>query len=493
MTTEDDKDKRGSLPEQLTGPLLVAGAGVSGEGIARLLVACAADVTVADANTVTGQALASKLGCAFIPLDEAVAQVDRYATVVTSPGWRPNSELFVQAAAHGVPVIGDVEVAWQLDQARCFGEPHTWVAITGTNGKTTTTGMAAAMLAGPDREHPLALAVGNIGVAVGEALYHEPRVDTLVAELSSFQLHYSSTLRPRVGIVLNLADDHLDWHGSFEAYAAAKAKVLHAETPLVNADDPVVRNLAPEAISFTLGEPAPGQIGVRDGYIVDRAFVDDNVGEQSDGKSQAEGEGLVIAPVEGISPPGVAGIADALAATAVARALGAPAHDIAAALASFSVASHRGAITHRGGGVTFVDNSKATNPHAAAMALKGVARYIWIGGGQLKGAHIDTFLRANAPHMTAAALLGVDREKLREGLANVVPELPVFVTGKTDKHRAMREIFEFVASVAQPGDTVMLAPAAASLDMYKGMAERGDIFTACAKEFFPSEESESAH
>jgi len=467
----------GSLPEQLTGPIVVAGAGVSGSGIARLLCACGADVTLADSNVEVGARVANETGCGFIPLADAEENVASYRAVVTSPGWRPTSELFVRAAEKGIPVIGDVEVAWQLDQAGAFGEPHTWVAITGTNGKTTTTGMAAAMLAGDDPEHPQALPVGNIGVAVGDALAHEPRVDILVAELSSFQLHYSSALTPAVGTVLNLADDHLDWHGSFEAYAAAKAKALKAKIPVVNADDPVVRDLAPEAISFTLSEPKPGQVGVRDGYIVDRAFSDD----------------LVIAPAEGISPPGLAGISDALAATAVSRALGATPEDIAKALASYSVSAHRGAVTHRGSGVTFVDNSKATNPHAATMALKGVDRYIWIGGGQLKGAHIDDFLAQNAPHMKAAALLGVDREMLRAGLEAHAPAVPVFVTDSTDKHEAMRDIMEFVYRVAEPGDTVMLAPAAASLDMYQGMAERGNIFTHLAREYFPHTESDGAH
>ena len=463
----------GSLPEQLRGPLVIAGAGVSGSGIARLLCGCGADVTLADSNVKAGERVAEEIGCSFVPLDYAVDNVRTFCTVVTSPGWRPTSELFVRAAESGIPVIGDVEVAWRLDQAEAFGKPHTWVAITGTNGKTTTTGMAAAMLAGDDPAHPQALPVGNIGVAVGDALAHEPRVDILVAELSSFQLHYSSTLHPEVGIVLNLADDHLDWHGSFEAYAAAKAKALHARIPLVNADDPVVRALAPDAVSFTLHEPAEGQVGVRDGFIVDHAFAD----------------GIPIAPAEGISPPGLAGISDALAATAIARALGASPEHIATALSTYSVSAHRGAVTHTGAGVTFVDNSKATNPHAATMALKGVDRYIWIGGGQLKGAHIDDFLNENAPHMKAAALLGLDRELLRAGLARVRPDLPVFVSDSTDKYGAMREAIEFVTRIAESGDTVMLAPAAASLDMYAGMAERGDIFTELAREYFPRTES----
>lgn len=453
----------------LDGPVLVAGAGVSGLGAAQLLARAGADFTVVD-DTPAGRVRAAELGFATCTSDEARSRFGETELVVTSPGWRPDTPLLVDAASAGVEVVGDVELCYRLDRAGVFGPPRTWLVVTGTNGKTTTTGMLAAMMAEAARDTGRrASACGNIGVAVSKVMLLDERVDVLVAELSSFQLHWSSQLVPNAGVLLNLADDHIDWHGSFAAYTAAKAKVLQAPVAVAGVDDAEVRRLAAatgrdDIVGFTLNEPADGQVGVVGGRIV----------------AKLAGETVDVASAEGIEPSGAAGVLDALAASAVALTQGATPVHIQRALASYRVRGHRGAVVHSCGGVDWVDNSKATNPHAADSALTGAGTVVWVAGGQLKGASVDAVVQAHAEQFRAVALLGADRELIRESVRRAAPDLPVFVTDSTDPEEAMDAVVAWAATQAQPGDTVLLAPAAASLDMFSGMSARGDAFAAAA-------------
>ena len=453
----------------LSGKVLVAGAGVSGIGCARLLTGLGVDTTIADDNT---DALARAVAetddrARGIDVAEARGRLMEYSTLVTSPGWRPDSPLLVDAAFANCEVIGDVELAYRLDRAGVFGPPRTWLVVTGTNGKTTTTAMLAAMMAETGKDTGLrAAAVGNIGVAVTDALVESERIDILVAELSSFQLHWSSQLTPDAGVLLNLADDHIDWHGSFFNYVAAKAKVLTAPVAVAGIDDGRVREQlrkVPPAnlIGFTLDEPRHGDFGVSHGMLVDNTGADP----------------VALARATGIEPPGPAGVLDALAAAAVARSQGARPEHIAAALRSFSVAGHRGQTVETRGGVRFIDNSKATNPHAADAAMSGLSSVIWVAGGQLKGADITGLVAGHAERIKAAAVLGVDRSQFAKALERHAPHTMLRITDSTDPSGAMDELIDWAVSIAEPGDTVLLAPAAASLDMYTGMAQRGDLFT----------------
>ncbi|WP_342320045.1 UDP-N-acetylmuramoyl-L-alanine--D-glutamate ligase [Corynebacterium mayonis] len=457
----------------LPSSVLLAGAGVSGQGAAKLLAHVGAKVTIADDNHKNRDAVAAETGARGVSTREAAAQIDSFGLVVTSPGWRPDSPLLLAAARAGVEVIGDVELCYRLDRAGVFGSSRTWLVVTGTNGKTTTTGMLAAMMQQVGaREGFRAEACGNIGVALSDALLEEDRVDVLVAELSSFQLHWSSQLVPDAGVLLNLAEDHIDWHGSMAAYSADKAKVLKAPHAVAGIDDQLVAALAAKAdrggaqpvVGFTLRAPEAGQIGVENGVIVSR------LGTQP----------VELASVEGIEPAGVAGVLDALAAAAVAHLQGARPGEIQAALSSYRVGGHRGTVVHQRGGVTWVDNSKATNPHAANSALQGVGPVVWIAGGQLKGAEVDDVVREHAEKLRAVAILGVDRAIVSEAVSRHAPGTPVLVVDSKDPEKAMAQAVAFAAAQARPGDTVMLAPAAASLDMFTGMAQRGDFFAAAA-------------
>lgn len=457
----------------LSGGVLVAGAGVSGLGTAKLLSEAGVFFAVADDNEANRAAVHEATGCRTMTTAEAAERVTEYPLVVTSPGWRPDSPLLLAAQDMDCTVIGDVELCFLLDQNSFFGPPRDWLVVTGTNGKTTTTGMLARIMEEAGTyTGKRAEACGNIGIAVGDALLSTPRIDVLVAELSSFQLHWSHDLTADAGLLLNLADDHIDWHGSFEAYAEAKAKVFTYSTAVAGIDDEHVRAYAGKSgrsdiIGFTLGEPEDNQVGIVDGSIVSR------IGAQP----------ATITRIDGIEPAGTAGTLDALAAAAVAITRGATPAQIDRALHSYEVSGHRGAVVHSADGVDWIDNSKATNPHAADSALRGAGdgKIVWVAGGQLKGADVDKLVADHASQFRAVALLGVDREEIARAVDKHAPDVPVFLTDSTDPEDAMRAVVEFAAGQARPGDAVILAPAAASLDMYSGMAQRGNIFADAAR------------
>ncbi len=267
----------------------VAGLGLSGAAAERVLAQRGAQVTTVDAKLGNDEVL---------PPDAEL--------VVTSPGWRPTHPLFAQAAARGVPVWGEVELAWRL---RDPSVP--WLGVTGTNGKTTTVRMLTSMLSAAGHR---AVACGNVGVPLLDAVLAEPAYDVLAVELSSYQLHWTSTVACRAAAILNLAPDHLDWHGSVEDYAADKARIWAPGTVAVfNADDDATRRLAasrhdsgPAPVSFTLTEPAPGQLGVLAGALVERG---------------PDGSVVELAPVDVVQPPAPHNVANALAAAALARTL----------------------------------------------------------------------------------------------------------------------------------------------------------------------------
>ncbi|MFD1151858.1 UDP-N-acetylmuramoyl-L-alanine--D-glutamate ligase, partial [Saccharothrix hoggarensis] len=358
--------------------VLVAGAGVTGRSAAEALLAAEAVVTVTDGSADRLAALEQLLpGVTLVPgLATPPPGTD---LVVTSPGWRPSSPLLAAATSAGIEVIGEVELAWRMGLE--LADPPTWLAVTGTNGKTTTVGMLESILraAGID-----AVACGNVGLPVVDALLAGRRV--LAVELSSFQLHWSPSVRPFAGVLLNLAEDHLDWHGTFEAYAAAKAGVLTGDVAVGGVDDPVVAALLAESpakahVGFTLASPEEGQLGVHDGQLVDRAF----------GAADT-----VLLPVADVQPAGPPGIAVALAAAALARAHGVPAEAVARGLRAFRPGAHRAVPVATADGITYVNDSKATNPHAAAASLRSHDSVVWVAGGLLKGASVDDLVRAEA-------------------------------------------------------------------------------------------------
>ena len=480
--------------------VLVAGAGVAGRGVLTMLRQMGAvNIIVAD-DHVTQSELAVRDSPEFaketylkvVEARELIGRDSAPQLVITSPGWRPDSPLLAEAQAAGIPVIGDIEAAWLADQAGTFGPARIWLAITGTNGKTTTTAMLTAMLIADGQA---AAAVGNIGTAPGIALTAEARgeqrVDVMVAEVSSFQLHWAPSFRPDTGCVLNLAEDHLDWHGSYASYADAKAQVFRARTAVIPANEPevleTIARLWPDASQipcedirlFSSGESV--ELGSVQSALDGRVSRSD-VCIRGGKVVELAGQDVVLASAEGISPPGPAGLADAAAAAAMARSVGVKPESIASALENFRVQAHRGQVVANTGGAQWIDNSKATNPHAAAAALKGQSNVVWIAGGQLKGAAIEPLIQEVAEVLKAVVVLGADCAIIAEAMEKLAPHVPVDVVEETDPEAAMRAVVARAKQRVSPGDNVILAPAAASLDMYTGMSQRGDLFAEYAME-----------
>ncbi|MFI6472672.1 UDP-N-acetylmuramoyl-L-alanine--D-glutamate ligase [Streptomyces sp. NPDC050516] len=457
----------------------VAGLGVSGMPVARVLNGLGAAVTVvnegADERSRTQAAELEAQGIA-VRLGDGATLPEGTELIVTTPGWRPDKPLFAAAAEAGVPVWGDVELAWRLRDLD-GREPAPWLAITGTNGKTTTTQMLASILRAAGLR---TAAVGNIGVSLLDVVLGEERYDVLAVELSSYQLHWAPSLRAHSAALLNLAPDHLDWHGSMEAYAADKGRIYEGNTIacVYNAQDRATEDLVREAdveegcraIGFTLATPGPSQLGVVDGILVDRAFV------QNRQKNAQE-----LAEVADVFPPAPHNIANALAAAALARAFGVEPKAVREGLKAFRPDAHR--IEHVAdiADVAYIDDSKATNTHAAEASLAAYAPIVWIAGGLAKGASFDELVQRSAKRLRGVVLIGAERHLIAEALARHAPEVPVVDLDRTDTG-AMPAAVREAAGLARPGDTVLLAPACASMDMYANYNKRGEAFAEAVRE-----------
>ncbi|GGX04386.1 UDP-N-acetylmuramoylalanine--D-glutamate ligase [Streptomyces noursei] len=457
----------------------MAGLGVSGVPAARALAGLGARVTVVngtDGERERAQAAELEQLGVTVRLGDGETLPEGTEVVVTSPGWKPSSPLFLAAEQAGVPVWGDVELAWRLRGP----DAAPWLAVTGTNGKTTTVRMLASILGAAGLR---TAAVGNIGVPLVDVVLGEGRTegtsyDVLAVELSSYQLHWAPSVRAHSAAVLNLAPDHLDWHGSMAAYAADKGRIYEGNTVacVYNVADPATEDLVREAdveegcraIGFTLGTPGPSQLGIVDDILVDRAFV-----ENRQRQAQELAEVADIAPASG--KPAPHNIANALAAAALARAFGVPAAAVREGLRSFHPDAHRIQHVADVAGVSYIDDSKATNTHAAEASLAAYEHIVWIAGGLAKGATFDELVRTAAGRLRGVVLIGADRALIREALTRHAPDVPVVDLDRTDTG-AMSEAVREAARLAEPGDTVLLAPACASMDMFVNYNKRGEAF-----------------
>ncbi|GAA3396617.1 UDP-N-acetylmuramoyl-L-alanine--D-glutamate ligase [Streptomyces roseoviridis] len=448
----------------------VAGLGVSGIPAARVLHGLGAVVTVVnDGDDERSRAQAAELEAEGIGvrLGDGATLPPGTELIVTAPGWKPDKPLFQAAEAAGVEIWGDVELAWRL---RGPGAAP-WLAVTGTNGKTTTVRMLASILRAAGLK---TAAVGNIGVSLLDAVLGDEDYDVLAVELSSYQLHWAPSLRAHSAAVLNLAPDHLDWHGSMEAYAADKGRIYEGNQVacVYNTADKATEDLVREAdveegcraIGFTLGTPGPSELGVVEGILVDRAFV---ANRQKNAQELAE--------VSDVQPPAPHNIANALAAAALARAFGVEPKAVRDGLRAFRPDPHRIELVEEIEGVVYVDDSKATNTHAAEASLAAYDPIVWIAGGLAKGATFDELVSRSAKRLRGVVLIGRDRELIREALARHAPEVPVVDLDRTDTG-AMSAAVREAASLARPGDTVLLAPACASMDMFTNYNKRGEAF-----------------
>lgn len=402
----------------------------------------------------------------------SLSQVDLGAVDVcmSSPGFAPHSPEVRAVQAAGIEIWSEMEFAWRVRDPQAA-----WVLVTGTNGKTTTTQMVGAIAAAGGLDVAVC---GNMGIPVITAA-REPH-DVLAVEIASLQLHFSSTISPHAAVCLNADEDHLDWHGSREAYQADKARVFeHVQVACVyGAHDRLVERMVEEAdveegaraIGITTGPPGLSQLGVVDGVLADRAFHADRRHEALELGHVDDLAHLVAGDV----PPYL--VFNALAAAALCRAVGVAPEAVTAGLASFQLDAHRTAFVARIDDVDYVDDSKATNAHATIAAFGGRAprSVVWIAGGQAKGQEFSELVSAVRDRVRAVVLIGADPEPLASALAGHAANIPVtrVPPGDTVMQQAVRE----ARALARPGDTVLLSPACASFDQFRSYAERGKAF-----------------
>lgn len=463
--------------------VVVAGLGVSGRAAAAALRPRVARVVTLD----------DRADDADVRSADAV-DLGETDLVVASPGWSPSHPLLVGAAARDVPVWSEVELAWRLRVDGPAGRPAPWLAVTGTNGKTTTVEMLETILRTAGLR---AAAVGNVGTPVVEAAL-DPGLEVLAVELSSFQLHFTHTTSPEAGAVLNVAPDHLDWHGGIDAYAADKGRVYEdaqvacvynvadARTEALVVDADVVEGA--RAVGFTLGAPARGQLGVVEGVLVDRAFhaPADARDRHTYAAELATLDDLAhLAGTDGQVPAHV--VANALAAAALARAHGVPAVAVRDGLRAFRTGAHRIQQVATVDDVAYVDDSKATNAHAASASLAAFAAgtVVWVAGGLAKGASFDDLVASRADRLRAVVLIGVDADPFAAALARHAPDIPVVRVDPGDTGTVMTRAVDSARRLAAPGDTVLLAPAGASMDQFRSYAARGDAFADAARALAP--------
>ena len=389
---------------------------------------------------------------------------------IVSPGWRVDHPLISLVREAGIEMISEIDLAWKVKQQICPNQR--WIALTGTNGKTTTVQMLESMLIESGIN---AKACGNLGYTAIEAVVNS-RADILALELSSFQLEWSNLAHFEAGAILNIAEDHIDWHQSFEKYLAAKLKISQlADLVILNKDDQHLakngKTLSKPITWISLQVPSKGEIGLVENLIVDRAFI----------KDDAE----ALFEISDVTPSVGHNVSNAMAAATLARSVGAKSDAIGNALRNFKLDHHRLEVVHKSGGITFINDSKATNPHAAIAALYSQMESIWIAGGLAKGAAMDELAQRCKNRIKAAILIGSDAPIIKEALLKQAPNLAIYTTDLNLKGMdVMRSVMSIVKEIAVSGDVVLLAPACASMDQFKNYADRGESFTAAAKQAF---------
>ncbi|MFS0867707.1 UDP-N-acetylmuramoyl-L-alanine--D-glutamate ligase [Microbacterium sp. 179-B 1A2 NHS] len=472
----------------------VLGLSMTGFSVADTLAELGADVLVVTEQASEEYArLLPVIGATLWegPLDTVPEVLREYApeVIIASPGFPPHHPVVAWAREQGIALWGDLELAWRVRDkvARPDGTPADWVMITGTNGKTTTTQLTASMLvAGGLRAAPC----GNIGVPVLDAVRDPAGFDVLVVEVSSHQLWYLSLqsgpdrVSPYASVCLNIAEDHLEWHGSFAAYRHAKAFVYENTRVacVYNKSDAATREMVEDAdvvdgcraIGFDLGVPGPSDVGIVDGILVDRAFLEER-------RTNA----LELTTLEELAASALAAphiVANILAAAALARALDVAPLAIRGALRDFRLDAHRIEVVAVDAGVTWIDDSKATNPHAASSSLAAFPGSVWVVGGVFKGVDASDLIAERGPQVKAAIVIGVERAGITAAFARHAPAVPVFEVDHTQTEDVMTEVVALAADVVRDGDVVLLAPAAASFDQFASYSDRGRRFAAAVQE-----------
>lgn len=469
--------------------VVVAGLGISGFSAADTLIELGARVVVVDGNdneVTRGKADTLKIvGAAGSVLGtgamDALPLVEGQPAdlVVTSPGLAPTIGILADAVAQKIQIWGDVELAWRLRQ-REGRKVAPWLAITGTNGKTTTVGMTESILQTAGYK---AIAVGNVGTPILDALRDPVDYDFFAVELSSFQLHWTYSMSPLASVVLNVAEDHVDWHAGYDNYLADKARIYENTQVacIFNANYPEIVQMVEEAdvvegaraIGFWADTPGLSMLGVIDGLLIDRAFLDDR-------RNQA----LEVAEVADTGQlPTKHTVENALVAAALTRAAGIEPEQVKAGLQNYEPGAHRIQLVANTHGVLWVNDSKATNPHAANASLASFNPVIWVAGGLSKGVTYDELVAEHKDRLKAVVMIGTDTAALVSALAEQAPDVPVYkisesslLADASDGRAVMKLAVAKAHEISEQNDTVLMAPAAASMDQFTSYAERGNAF-----------------
>ena len=445
--------------------ILVAGAGVTGVACANALIKRGSLVTLVDEKVRTLEG--------FSIISPSEVDFKNFDLLLVSPGWREDHPVVLAARKARIALINEIDLAWSL---KPVGQK--WIALTGTNGKTTTVELAASMLRSAGLT---ATACGNVGTTVIETVESEYKYDFLVLELSSFQLHWLEDAQFVSSAILNIAEDHVDWHGSFDAYAQAKISILEkSATAILNGEDGEIvtrtTHWQGRKVFFSLDTPAPGELGVVEELLVDRAFVANPQ------------EAAMIAELIEVTPTVPHNVSNTLAAAGLARTVGVSHEAIRAAIQTFTPGRHRIEKVLEQDGVTWINDSKATNPHAASASIMSALSVIWIAGGLAKGATMGELVNRIKSRVRSAILIGEDRELIAAALAESAPHIEIIRVDAPSEYfkgcennALMEEVIRRAKERAIPGDTVLLAPACASMDQFISYGDRGDRFKAAVE------------
>jgi len=449
--------------------MLVLGGGVTGRSVAKVLSNLGADVSIYDESE------SSTFEFSRVTINE-LSNIN-WAAAVVSPGWRPVHPVIADLRNREIPLLNEIDVAWEIKQQVAPGQK--WLAVTGTNGKTTTVELSESIFKAAGLN---AFACGNVGTPVIDAVTSEQNYDYLILELSSFQLHWSEQAEFVAGSILNIALDHIDWHGSFSEYAKSKLGLLdRSATAILNGDDAAVvegsHHWQGRKVFYTLQTPKPGEIGLVEDLLVDRAFVADPM------------EAAMFCELSEVKPTAPHSVSNALAAAGLARAIGIDHEVIRGAIAKFRPGRHRIELVLEQDGIRWINDSKATNPHAAQASVMSELSVVWIAGGLAKGAEMTDLIAQVGSRLRAVILIGTDRELIAHELQRNFPSVTIVrVDPKPGHDRSsaendfMNQIVTEAKNLAQAGDAVLLAPACASMDQFISYGDRGDRFAKSVRE-----------
>jgi UDP-N-acetylmuramoylalanine--D-glutamate ligase len=449
--------------------VLVLGGGVTGRSVAQVLSNMGAEISVYDENE------SSEFNFQRATLSD-VSSIN-WAAAVVSPGWRPSHPIIADLRNREIPLLNEIDLAWEIKQQ--VAPEQKWLAVTGTNGKTSTVELAESILKAAGIR---AFACGNVGTPVIDAVISEQKYEYLVLELSSFQLHWAESAEFVAGSILNIALDHIDWHGSFAEYAKAKLDLLsRSVTAILNGDDANVvegcTHWQGRKVFYTLQTPKPGEIGLVEDLLVDRAFVVDPM------------EAAMFCELNEVQPTAPHSVSNALAAAGLARAIGIDHEVIREAIKKFRPGRHRIEKVLEQNGIRWIDDSKATNPHAAQASLMSELSVVWIAGGLAKGAEMSDLIAQVGSRLRAVILIGTDRELIAHEMQSKFPNVTLVRVDPDPGHDRssadntfMNQIVKAAKLLAQQGDAVLLAPACASMDQFVSYGDRGDRFAKSVRE-----------